>query len=101
MSVADSFDAMTSNRSYREALNTEEAMVRLVEQRGRQFDPMVVDSFLSALKDANLSAVPMVSYRNPVEGLYSDMVGWDYIVKGGAENTRLEVCRFTDGTPVA
>ncbi len=101
VSVADSFDAMTSNRSYREALNTEEAMVRLVEQRGRQFDPMVVDSFLSALKDANLSAVPMVSYRNPVEGLYSDMVGWDYIVKGGAENTRLEVCRFTDGTPVA
>ncbi len=101
VSVADSFDAMTSNRSYRKALNTEEAMVRLIEQRGRQFDPMIVDGFLAALKDTNLTTLPVMSYKKSFEDFYPDIVDWGYIVKGRAENTRLEVCRVTDRSPAA
>ncbi|HEC32354.1 MAG TPA: response regulator [Deltaproteobacteria bacterium] len=101
VSVADSFDAMTSNRSYRKALNTEEAMVRLVEQRGRQFDPMVVDSFLTALKEKKLFSVPMISYKNSYEGFYPDIVDWGYIIKGGTKDTHLEVCRFNYRSPLA
>ncbi|WP_243387166.1 HD-GYP domain-containing protein [Bacillus kexueae] len=44
-SVADAFDAMTSSRSYRKALPLEEAYRRIVEGRGSQFDPQVVDLF--------------------------------------------------------
>ncbi|MFH1602629.1 MAG: HD domain-containing phosphohydrolase [Pseudomonadota bacterium] len=43
--VADAFDAMTSKRPYRDALTVEEAHKRLVEQRGTQFDPRVVEAF--------------------------------------------------------
>ncbi len=101
VSVADSFDAMTSNRSYRKALNTEEAMVRLIEQRGRQFDPMVVDGFLAALKDSDLSSMPMFNGGTSFENRGFDVVDWGYTVKGGADDTRLEVCRFLDRSPLA
>ena len=43
--IADAFDAMTSSRSYRAALPTEEAYKRIVEGKGSQFDPILVDKF--------------------------------------------------------
>jgi HD-GYP domain-containing protein (c-di-GMP phosphodiesterase class II) len=46
VSVIDSFDAMVSNRPYRNGLPAEEAMRRLVECSGTQFDPDVVKHFL-------------------------------------------------------
>lgn len=45
-SVADALDAMTSKRSYRDALPFEEAVRRITEASGSQFDPRVVDIFL-------------------------------------------------------
>jgi putative nucleotidyltransferase with HDIG domain len=45
-SIADAFDAMTSSRSYRAALSVEEAYKRILEGRGTQFDPKLVDSFV-------------------------------------------------------
>ena len=44
-SVADSLDAMTSDRPYRGALAWERAAEEVVEQSGRQFDPEVVAAF--------------------------------------------------------
>ncbi len=49
MAVADAFDAMTSTRAYRPALPRKKAIEELKRNRGTQFDPMVVDVFLSAL----------------------------------------------------
>ncbi|MEH7273423.1 HD-GYP domain-containing protein, partial [Neobacillus vireti] len=43
--VADAFDAMTSTRSYRSALTVEEAYQRIVEGKGTQFDPELVNLF--------------------------------------------------------
>ncbi|GAA3407250.1 HD-GYP domain-containing protein [Paenibacillus hodogayensis] len=43
--VADAFDAMTSRRSYRDALTVEEAYQRIVQGKGAQFDPVVVELF--------------------------------------------------------
>lgn len=45
--VADTLDAMTSERPYRKALSFEIASEELVKFRGIQFDPHVVDAFLS------------------------------------------------------
>lgn len=47
--VADSWDAMTSDRPYRRRLSREIAVQRLKEARGTQLDPHVVDAFLSTL----------------------------------------------------
>jgi len=45
LSVADAFDAMTSTRPYRKALDIEEAYNELRIYSGSQFDPTVVDAF--------------------------------------------------------
>src|ERR1700756_3961867 len=45
--VIDAFDAMVSSRPYRKGLPYEEAVRRLVEASGTQFDPVVVQCFLS------------------------------------------------------
>lgn len=49
IAVADAFDAMTSDRSYRAAMTPSEAISVLRDMRGRQWDPHVVDAFLRAL----------------------------------------------------
>jgi diguanylate cyclase (GGDEF)-like protein len=50
-SVADVFDAITSNRVYRTALPLEKAIDVMREGRGTHFDPLVLDLFLEALAD--------------------------------------------------
>lgn len=45
--VIDAFDAMVSSRPYRKGLPFEEAVRRLTEASGTQFDPVVVETFLS------------------------------------------------------
>ena len=45
--VADAYDAMTSTRAYRKALDTEEAQRRLLEASGTQFHPEVVDALVA------------------------------------------------------
>lgn len=44
-SIADAFDAMTSTRLYRQALPPDEALRRIVEGKGTQFDPQLVETF--------------------------------------------------------
>ncbi len=44
--VADAFEAMTSNRPYRDSLGKKEALKRLAADSGKQFDPEVVDAFM-------------------------------------------------------
>jgi putative nucleotidyltransferase with HDIG domain len=43
--IADAFDAMTSSRSYRSALSIEEAYTRILNGKGTQFDPELVELF--------------------------------------------------------
>lgn len=45
--IADSWDAMTSHRTYRSALDYERAKSELIRCKGTQFDPELVDVFLS------------------------------------------------------
>jgi response regulator RpfG family c-di-GMP phosphodiesterase len=49
--VADALDAMTSHRPYRRATSWQAARTEILAQRKRQFDPHVVDAFLSAEGD--------------------------------------------------
>jgi len=47
--VADAYDALTSERPYRPALSNGRAMETLKQGAGTQWDPIVVEAFLSAL----------------------------------------------------
>jgi HD-GYP domain-containing protein (c-di-GMP phosphodiesterase class II) len=50
LAVADAWDAMTSHRAYRRALELGVDLVQLEQGRGKQFDPVVLDAFLLALR---------------------------------------------------
>lgn len=50
VSVADTFDAMTSHRSYRQALDFDYTMNEIERCKGTQFDPAIADVFLEILK---------------------------------------------------
>ena len=44
--VCDTFDSMTSDRPYRKALSTQQALNEILKYNGTQFDPRVVEAFL-------------------------------------------------------
>ena len=50
ISVADTYDAMTSDRSYRRALPHEVAVAEIERCAGSQFDPEVANTFLGQLE---------------------------------------------------
>jgi putative two-component system response regulator len=54
LAVADAYDAMTSDRPYRPAMTAEIACAELERCKGKQFDPVIVDTFLSLLKKGKL-----------------------------------------------
>jgi putative nucleotidyltransferase with HDIG domain len=56
IAVADAFDSMTSNRSYRGARSIEEAVAELRKCSGMQFDPVLVDAFIAALSQEHWEA---------------------------------------------
>jgi len=58
VSVADAFDAMTSIRSYRNALPVARALEELRTQRGVQWDPSAVDGFFAAFPDTARLPIP-------------------------------------------
>jgi putative two-component system response regulator len=45
--VADVFDALTHERPYKDAWPLERAIEEIAQQRGDQFDPRIVDAFVS------------------------------------------------------
>lgn len=47
VAVADSFDAMSSKRVYRKELQLETILEEIKDNKGKQFDPLVVDAFLA------------------------------------------------------
>ena len=52
--IADSFDAMTSERSYKPALSKEEALRRLQAEAGRQFDPKLSIIFIDLVNSGKI-----------------------------------------------
>ncbi len=52
LSVADAFDAMTSDRSYRTKISFNDAKGQLITGAGRQFDELVVRTFLKVIEDS-------------------------------------------------
>ena len=46
LAIADAYDAMTSDRPYRNAMSQEEAFIELVNNSGIQFDPKLVPIFI-------------------------------------------------------
>lgn len=54
ISVADAFDAMTSDRVYRKHLDSIIVVNELEKGKGTQFDPVIADAMLSLIKSEKI-----------------------------------------------
>ncbi|HOV79281.1 MAG TPA: HD domain-containing protein [Bacillota bacterium] len=54
ISIADAFDAMTTDRPYRKRLLLDSALYELKNNAGTQFDPVMVEAFFSAYDSRNI-----------------------------------------------
>ena len=52
IAIADSYDAMTNHRPYRDAMSHEEAVAELKKCSGKQFDPELVEMFLGMISES-------------------------------------------------
>ncbi|MCW2924683.1 MAG: diguanylate cyclase [Thermoleophilia bacterium] len=79
LAVADTFDAMTSSRSYRPAMSPLRAINELVNGAGVQFDPDVVRAFISALKrrTIDLGEVELAARTAPAQEQHEAAPGED------------------------
>jgi hypothetical protein len=70
IAVADAFDSMTSTRSYRGARRIDEAIAELRKWSGTQFDPALVDAFVTALqRDGWERPAPVMPPSGPADGI--------------------------------
>jgi HD superfamily phosphohydrolase YqeK len=66
LAVADAFDAMTSDRSYRGARPVPEAIAELGKWAGKQFDPAFVDAFVTAIERDGWTAPEAAPAEEPL-----------------------------------
>lgn len=65
VSIADSFDAMTTDRTYRKALSIEETILELRRCAGTQFDPILVESFIEVVSEKMESILKEIQQTAP------------------------------------
>jgi putative two-component system response regulator len=66
--VLDSYDAMTTDRAYRQALSREEALRRLRAGSGGQFDPYLTDLFIGIVERGELVSPSREPQSNGSDG---------------------------------
>lgn len=63
ISVADSYEAMTSERPYRKGLSHRDAVNRLKAGKTTQFDPEIIESFLQAIKSSSINNISIIETK--------------------------------------
>ncbi len=76
VSVADSYDAMSTNRGYNKVLTTEEAKAEFRKCSGTHFNPVVVKAFVSVLEDIEERMKQRAASRGTKMDLKPDMSLW-------------------------
>ncbi len=66
IAIADVFDALTTGRSYKKAFTVEATVEELIRIKGIKFDPILVDKFIEALKDAKILSVSFLPPKREI-----------------------------------
>ncbi|NOK63116.1 MAG: Adenylate cyclase [Chloroflexi bacterium AL-W] len=73
VSIVDAYDAMTTDRPYRAALSELEAVNRLWEGSGTQFDPQILSIFLAIIERGELSTTILERAPGILDDLFDTM----------------------------
>ena len=73
LAIADSYDAMTTDRPYRRAMPPEEALLLLREGAGRQWDAEIVETFVGLMQD-EAQSFSRATLNSPRGARYLDTV---------------------------
>ena len=65
VAIADVFDALTQRRPYKDPWRLDDAIGEIERQRGRQFDPKLVDAFLRIIEQRDALLPPMEQLAEP------------------------------------
>ena len=80
ITIADSFDAMMSDRHYRKKLSFEKAVSQLKEGKGSQFDAQLVEEFLKVLENYDAIVAELQwTYEENQRGRYGNYGTEEYI----------------------
>lgn len=71
--IADAYDAMNSDRIYRAALSKEKIRQELINGRGTQFDPKLLDKFVELMDEHKLYAQETLSF-NEKDGMQQEAI---------------------------
>lgn len=69
VAVADTFDAMTSNRPYRKGMDPEVAIERIMESKGTQLDPEYADALVEAYNTGRIHSIIQDFYKRDKRSL--------------------------------
>jgi len=82
VAVADVFDALTSARPYKKAWPRDEAIAEIQRQSGHQFDPRIVEAFLTVVSEN----VPGTLASTIINREFISKTSNDLIIKWNEEN---------------
>ena len=68
MRPCDVFDALRSNRPYKRRWTMDDTVAELEAQRGRHFDPVLVDAFLAMVPDLEPDLLQLADARGDDQG---------------------------------
>ena len=89
ISVADTFDAMTSNRVYRNHMDTDYVMNEMKRGRGTQFDPEALDAFLRLIDKGIINLEELYAQKR-AEILNADKDAQNELTRRVEEDKRIQ-----------
>jgi len=69
MAVVDCYDALTSDRPYRPALSDDEALEIIESRKGKMYDPVVADAFVTVHLEISATVTETTRQASPVQEL--------------------------------
>lgn len=95
--VADAFDAMTSNRVYRNSMDTDYVMNEMKRGRGTQFDPNVLDAFLRLVEKGVINSDEIYAHRQ-AEIQQADHEAQEELARRVEEDKKIQAAEMDDKT---
>ena len=95
ISVADAFDAMTSNRVYRNHMDTDYVINEMKRGRGTQFDPDVLDAFFRLIEKGIIDPDELYAQKS-AEIKQADKDAQEELARRVEEDKKIQAAQMSD-----